>query len=156
MTTQNQIDSVMDYLQADHRRLDGLMDSTRQKVDSGDLKGAAAEFAQFREGLLRHIKIEEGLVFPDFEAATGLSRSGGPTGVMRYEHAEIIRLLDLIKELFDAAQPAAAEFGPLRASLVALLTEHNMKEERILYPMTDRMVPPQQLKELMRKIRDFR
>jgi iron-sulfur cluster repair protein YtfE (RIC family) len=153
-TTRN--DSTMDYLQADHRRLDALMGGCEAMFEAGDVNGARAAFSEFREGLTRHIKIEEGLLFPEFEAASGLSREGGPTGVMRYEHAEILRLLDIIRELFDALQPVADEFERLRSSLVALLHEHNMKEERILYPMTDRMVPPQQLRELCRKIREFK
>ena len=55
------------------------------------MKVAASRFAEFRKGLLRHIKIEEGLLFP----------------------------------------------------------------ERILYPMTDRMVPGPRLCELVGKMKDF-
>jgi len=149
-------DSAMEYLQADHRRLDGLMGGCRTLVASGDLAGARAAFTEFRQGLLRHIKIEEGLLFPEFEAASGMGPDGGPTGVMRYEHAEIIRLLDVIRDLLDGAEPAPGEFESVRSSLVALLHEHNLKEERILYPMTDRLVPPPALSELCRKMRDFK
>ncbi|HET6372674.1 MAG TPA: hemerythrin domain-containing protein [Candidatus Polarisedimenticolia bacterium] len=156
MTGQTQTDSAMEYLSADHRRLDGLMGSCKAMAEAGDLKGAGRVFAEFRLGLMRHIKIEEGLLFPEFETASGLSREGGPTGVMRHEHAEIIRLLGLVQDLFDLERPAADEFERLRASLVALLHEHNMKEERILYPMTDRMVSPPQLKELCRQMREFK
>jgi regulator of cell morphogenesis and NO signaling len=156
MEAQTKNDSVMEYLQADHRRLDGLMGACKAKVEAGDVESARALFAEFRTGLMRHIKIEEGLLFPEFESATGLSREGGPTGVMRYEHAEIIRLLDSVHELFEGARPAADEFERLRSSLVALLHEHNQKEERILYPMTDRLVPPDQLRDLCGKMRSFK
>ena len=156
MNAETQVDSAMDYLQADHRRLDGLMGVCKEMAEAGDMKGAATAFAEFRNGLMRHIKIEEGLLFPEFEAATGLVRAGGPTGVMRHEHAEILRLLGLAKEILESERPAPDEFERLRASLVALLREHNMKEERILYPMTDRMVPPPQLRDLCRKMRDFK
>ena len=113
----------------------------------------AAAFARFPQ--VRHIKIEEGLLFPEFESATGLDKSSGPTGVMRHEHAEIIRLLDLIQDVFESAQPASSEFESLRSAVVALLHEHNGKEERILYPMTDRMVPGPRLRELVCKMKDF-
>jgi len=86
----------------------------------------------------------------------GLSREGGPTGVMRYEHMEIIRLLGIVAALFESGQPAREEFDRVHASLVALLHEHNMKEERIIYPMTDRMTPPPRLHELCRKIQEFK
>jgi iron-sulfur cluster repair protein YtfE (RIC family) len=155
MTTDTSAQTVTDYLMNDHRRLDGLMETCRDLVEAADMKGAAATYAEFRQGLMRHIKIEEGLLFPEFEAATGLARNSGPTGVMRFEHAEIIRLLDLIKELFDGAAPAATEFDSLRSALVALLHEHNGKEERILYPMTDRMVAPALLRDLVSKMKAF-
>lgn len=155
MTAKTGHDSAMEYLQADHRRLDGIMTDCTSKAESGDMAGAAAAFSRFREGLTRHIKIEEGLLFPEFEKATGLERASGPTGVMRSEHEEILRLLGLIRELFDGAEPDATEFSDLRSALVALLHEHNVKEERILYPMTDQMVAPDRLKDLVDKMRRF-
>lgn len=155
MTTDIQTESAMGYLQADHRRLDALMNDCKALVQAGDTKAAAARFEEFRQGLMRHIKIEEGLLFPEFEAAMGLDRSGGPTGVMRSEHAEIIRMLELVRELFAEPRPDAEEFERLRSALTGLLHEHNGKEERILYPMTDQMVEPVRLKDLVRKMRAF-
>ena len=148
-------DSVMDYLQADHRRLDGLMEECKSQMETGDTTGAAGTFASFREGLDRHIRIEEEMVFPEFEAASGLGPAGGPTGVMRYEHAEIRRLLEAVHDLLTGAAPSAAEFEQLTGSLVALLHEHNQKEERILYPTTDQMLPLQRLGSLCAKMREF-
>lgn len=155
MTADMGLDTVMDYLMTDHRRLDGIMESCRALAAAGNMKGAGSRFMDFRKGLMRHIKIEEGLLFPEFEAATGLDRSSGPTGVMRHEHAEIIRLLDLIQDVFESAQPVASEFESLRSAVAALLAEHNGKEERILYPMTDRMLPGPRLRELVGKMRNF-
>ena len=156
MRSETGTDSVTAYLQADHKRLDGLMNITRASVEAGDMEGATRYFSEFRAGLMRHIKIEEGLVFPEFEDATGLERSTGPTGVMRHEHAEIIRLLDLIRDLFSGEQAIAVEFERLRGALVAVLRAHNEKEERIVYPMTDRMVPQERLQGLLEGMRAFR
>jgi hemerythrin-like domain-containing protein len=153
MTTQ--MDSAMAYLQADHRRLDALMDKARAAALDGRAPEAAAAFLEFREGLMRHIKIEEGLLFPEFEAATGMPAQGGPTGVMRLEHEEIIRLLGEIRDLFDSPVADLQAFDSMRGALVALLREHNDKEERVLYPMTDRMVAPARLQELVVKMRAF-
>lgn len=155
MTAGMSLDTVMDYLMTDHRRLDGIMENCRDLAASGNMSGAGAKFIEFRKGLLRHIKIEEGLLFPEFELATGLDKRSGPTGVMRHEHAEIIRLLDLIQDVFESDQPAASEFESLRSAVVALLQEHNGKEERILYPMTDRMMPGPRLRELVGKMKEF-
>jgi iron-sulfur cluster repair protein YtfE (RIC family) len=155
MTTDTSAQTVTAYLMADHRRLDGLMETCKGQAEKGDMKGAGATFAEFRAGLMRHIKIEERLLFPEFEAATGLDRGGGPTGVMRLEHTEIIRLLDLIEGLFEGQAPSAPEFDSLRSALIGLLHEHNGKEERILYPMTDRMVAPDALHDLLTKMKAF-
>lgn len=156
MTTPAQTDSAMDYLQTDHRRLDALMNAAHEAALAGRPADAAASFQEFRDGLMRHIKIEEGLLFPVFEAATGMPQHGGPTGVMRLEHEEILRLLGEIRALFDAPNPDLQAFESLRGMLVALLREHNDKEERVLYPMTDRMVPSARLQELVMQMRAFK
>ena len=152
--TTTQASTVMGYLSTDHRRLDGLMEECRGLADLGDMAGATTKFNAFREGLQRHIRIEEELLFPEFEMATGLSE-GGPTGVMRHEHLEIRRLMELINDLFRGPNPSLTEFESLRSALYALLHEHNVKEERILYPMTDRMVPPKQREDLVRKMQAY-
>jgi iron-sulfur cluster repair protein YtfE (RIC family) len=146
---------VTGYLQADHRRLDGLIEACRATLAAGDSGAAAGLFGEFRAGLLRHIKIEEEMVFPEFEAATGLDPTHGPTGVMRYEHEEITRMLELIRELLSAPEPGVPEFERLRDRLTSLLHEHNAKEERILYPMTDRMVQAERLRGLVERMRSF-
>ena len=156
MQTGTQGDSVMAYLQADHERLDGLIETARTSAHGGDMDSAARHFSEFRDGLLRHIRIEEEMVFPEFERATDLDPASGPTGVMRHEHVEITRLLDLIHDLFSGPRPGAEAFERLHGTLVPLLQEHNAKEERILYPMTDRMVAPPRLKDLVNRMRAFR
>jgi iron-sulfur cluster repair protein YtfE (RIC family) len=155
MPTRNRTDSVTDYLQGDHRRLDALMERCRGLVQAGNVAEAASVFAEFREGLLRHIRIEEELLFPEFEQATGLERTSGPTGVMHSEHLEIQRLLDDLRGMFESKPPAAQEFEPIRSALVALLSEHNAKEERILYPMSDQMVPAGRLETLIDRMKSY-
>lgn len=143
---------AMEYLQADHRRLDVLIEACRAAAVAGEIDAAVRHFTEFRAGLLRHIRIEEELLFPEFEAATGLGPSIGPTAVMRYEHEEIARLVGLIHDLFAGAEPGVAEFERLHDTLMALLRAHTGKEERVLYPMTDRMVPAERLKHLSEHI----
>jgi len=127
-------DTVTKILCRDHRRLDGLLADAKRSLAASELARAAALFAGFREGLERHIVAEEEVLFPAFETLTGMG--AGPTRVMRAEHAEIRKLMSEIAARL-AGGGAEGHTTPL-ASLTALLYAHNGKEERILYPATDR------------------
>lgn len=74
------------------------------------------------------------MLFPAFEKTMG--EVTGPTVVRRAEHVEIRRRLDhaatMLAERDQAAAKKAAD------ALTDVLSMHNMKEEAILYPMTDR------------------
>jgi iron-sulfur cluster repair protein YtfE (RIC family) len=125
--------TVAEIFGRDHRGLDGLLGAAERALGAGQPVRAGVIFSRFREGLERHIVAEEEILFPAFEELTGITC--GPTAVMRAEHAEIRALLGEIAAcLQGAADPAAS-----LAALTALLLAHNGKEERILYPMTDRL-----------------
>lgn len=126
--------TVTEIFGRDHRRLDGLLADAKRSLAAGELARAAMLFSQFREGLERHIVAEEEILFPAFEELTGVA--SGPTGVMRAEHAEIRRYLAEVTERLE--NPGDADRTTPLAALTALLYAHNGKEERILYPMTDR------------------
>ena len=75
------------------------------------------------------------MLFPAFEAATGMTEAG-PTFVMRAEHVQMRALLGRMQD--------AMERGNLRElldqgdSLLILIGQHNQKEERMLYPLAER------------------
>jgi len=137
-------------LAVDHHRIDELLADAKRHLREGDLAAARESFAAFRSGLEHHIAVEEEVLFPAFERHTGI-RDGGPTAVMRVEHAEMRRLLD---EIAGALEAAGAERTSPLASLTALLFAHNGKEERILYPMCDRALAddPATRAELARRL----
>jgi hypothetical protein len=102
---------ITDYLVADHTRLHALLsDATRtERFD-------AEAFAAFRRGLLRHIAIEEKLLFPAVKRA----RDGEPLSrayELRVDHAALTSLL--------VPTPDAA----LCAEIASLLVPHDEKEE---------------------------
>ena len=135
--------SVTEYLTRDHRRLDAIVSEVEGLASAGAFGDAETRFAEFTRGLGRHIDAEEEILFPAFEQVTGIV-GGGPTFVMRKEHVEIRRLMNQV-----AGALAAADAGATQASLRELtdvLANHNMKEERILYPMTDRAVGDDQVR----------
>ncbi|MGH0038265.1 MAG: hemerythrin domain-containing protein [Myxococcota bacterium] len=126
---------MTDLLGADHRRLDALFADARRLCGAGEVPAARARFAAFREGLEHHIEAEEQVLFPAFEVLTGVAR-GGPTAVMRGEHVELRKLMAEVAGLLEAEVEAGTT---LFATLTALIHAHNGKEERILYPTTDRL-----------------
>lgn len=142
--------TVSGYLGDDHRRLDALFADTAKLVAAADYAAAAARFAEFATGLDRHIEQEEQILFPVFEQATGMTQ--GPTTVMRHEHVAIRALLVEIRAAI--AEGERARFQAAAQELGAVLGDHNMKEERILYPMTDRAAGPG-LPDLVRRMQAF-
>jgi len=137
-----QADNVIsDFLNADHRRLDAIWVECREAIAAGDTDTLRACFAQFASGLRRHIVWEDTILFPAFEEQTGM-RDSGPTAVMRSEHREIEGFLERIERLAasGAADRLKGEGAPLQAGLSDVLHAHNVKEENILYPMSDQMM----------------
>jgi len=125
---------VTAYLSRDHIRLGVLMDGASAAMAAGRLAEARAAFRAFQEVLVRHLRLEDQLVFPLFEVRTGLL-GGGPTGVMRDEHRDIRSALERMDAALRSEDPAA--FAQGLAFLQASLSDHTAKEERVIYPMLD-------------------
>lgn len=144
--------SVTEYLQADHQRLDAIVPDVERLAGAGSLAESRARFGAFVDGLSRHIDVEEQILFPTFEEKTGMT--SGPTVVMRREHVEIRAAMARVSAALDAGDTATAHEA--LAELTALLEAHNMKEERMLYPMTDRALGTAEAREaLVRRIEAF-
>jgi iron-sulfur cluster repair protein YtfE (RIC family) len=128
--------TVTAYLSWDHDRLDALLLDVIRDVEGGRFAQARQTYREFDEGLLRHIRIEEDVLFPVFEARTGMT--GGPTTVMRQEHRDIQRAIALMREGLLAEDQTRFTDGLVL--LRQVLPDHNAKEEHVLYPSTDRML----------------
>lgn len=126
--------SVTEYLEGDHKRLDAIVPEVQRLLSARSFPEASERFAEFTCGLGRHIDVEEQVLFPTFEQMTGMA-GGGPTFVMRGEHVEIRRLMSEMTSALAAADATKADES-LRG-LTETLAAHNMKEERMLYPMID-------------------
>ena len=124
--------SVSNYFAEDHDRIDGFFSEFR-KLKRRDPDLAKQKFKEFLKGLTRHIVWEEEILFPAFEKSAP-EVLPGPTMVMRGEHREIKKYLDLIHEKVRAKNPESDE---AEEALLSLLESHNMKEQRVLYPAID-------------------
>ncbi|MFA6954886.1 MAG: hemerythrin domain-containing protein [Thermoanaerobaculia bacterium] len=102
--------ALHEFLSADHDRLDALLAAALRK--EGEVDGES--FAEFRRGLLRHISIEERVLFAalrSHRAETALSRQ------LHRDHAALSALLVL--------PPNAA----IASQIAAILEIHNGLEE---------------------------
>jgi uncharacterized protein (DUF2249 family)/hemerythrin superfamily protein len=139
---------VTEALSWDHDRLDEIEKRAFEAFGGGDTAGAISAWKEFVHGLKRHIRFEEEILFPAFEEKTGVPPAAGPTAVMRVEHRQIQGLLDAIAAALEGATDAL----PLRARLHRVLGDHNMKEERVLYPATDQTLDEEGRDALVRRI----
>ena len=127
------MENIRQIMANHHRQCDDGFAVVEQAVAKADWASADQAFASFRAAMLAHFEAEESMLFPLFEAKTGMTR--GPTQVMCVEHAQI-------RELIEAAAAAlekrdADDYSGCAETLLIMTQQHNMKEESILYPMCD-------------------
>ncbi len=131
--------TIGSYLSDDHNACDDLFAAAENAVAVKDWTKAREHFDRFHASMRHHFAMEEDVLFPAFEARTGMS--GGPTFVMRAEHQQMSGLL----QEMDAALARTDGQAYLGQSetLLMLMRQHNMKEENILYPMSDQALADQ-------------
>jgi hemerythrin-like domain-containing protein len=142
------IERVLTSLQAAAVRLE-----RGEKVRSGFFVDGALFIKNFADGW--HHRKEEGVLFVAMIAA-GMPAQGGPIGVMLAEHEQ--------GRVFTRAMKEAAikwEAGDLSArtavisnalGYVTLLRQHIQKEDNILFPMADKVIP---LEKQVNVLQDF-
>jgi hypothetical protein len=128
------------FFGADHRRLDALLERSIREPGSVDL----GPFGEFRAGLLRHIGMEEKVLF----VAARRARGGEPLELaarLRVDHGAIAALL------VPTPTPAIV------ADLLSLLVPHNRREEEPggVYDACDEALGPVEAERLARELRAF-
>lgn len=129
--------TASDFLTNDHRECDALWAKVEAAADGGDLAATRAAFTAFERSMQRHFDFEEKTLFPAIEQATGMS-GFGPTAVMRNEHEQMRRILaTMVTALEGGDTGSLLDHGD---TLLMVIQQHNVKEERILYPIADARV----------------
>ena len=137
--------TISEYMTADHRRCDELFVAAEEKARQG-WQAAKDGFNAFREAMEHHFGREEETLFPLFEQRTG--NTAGPTQVMRSEHAQ---MRGLFEEMAGAlADENSDRYLGLCETLLIMMQQHNIKEEQILYPMTEQVLGAEQGEVLQR------
>lgn len=128
------------FFSADHRRLDAFL--TRSIEEPGRVE--LAPFGQFRAGILRHIGMEEKVLF----AAARAARGGEPLELaarLRVDHGAIAALL--------VPTPTPA----LVAEIRSILVPHNRREEDPggVYDACDEALGPAEAERLAEELQAF-
>lgn len=142
--------TISDFLGTDHRYCDNLFAAAESVCEQQDWPRCGKAFEDFRQAMEQHLSMEEQVLFPSFEEASGSAM--GPTQVMRMEHEQ---MRELFEEMGAAVERQdAAQYLGLSETLLVLMQQHNMKEEQILYHMCDRMLGArgEQVLERMRQM----
>lgn len=126
--------TIADYLSSDHQRCDNLFVAAETAASEHQQTAANEAFSAFQEAMLHHLEMEESILFPAFELATGSNM--GPTRIMRMEHAQMRELFTRMQDALTANDMDA--FSGQAETLLILMQQHNLKEEQMLYPMSDR------------------
>lgn len=121
------------YLSEEHTVCDDDFAEAENAVAAANWGAADRAYGDFRAAMRRHFSHEEEVLFPAFEARTGMA--GGPTEVMRNEHQQMNNLMDGMTTALT--QRDKDGFLGLSETLLMIMRQHNMKEENILYPMAD-------------------
>ena len=126
--------TISSFLTTDHRACDEEFANLENAVASQNWEKSQEQLNKFISDLTHHFSMEEKVMFPAFEDATGMTQ--GPTMVMRIEHEQMKQLLNSLQE--DVNKKDKDHFFGVSESLMMLMQQHNMKEEQMLYKMADR------------------
>ena len=126
---------LKEFFTVDHRRCDEMWAEVETAVQGGNVEVEKQSWRTFQSEMLRHLRMEEEVMFPAFEQASGMT-NGGPTFVMRSEHEQMRGLMGQMAAAADSGD--YDELVDLGDTLLMLIQQHNQKEEQMLYPMAER------------------
>jgi hemerythrin-like domain-containing protein len=140
-----------EILMGEHRVIEGVLDTLQTAAqsarDGAPVRPAffidAADFIRgFADGCHHHK--EEGVLFK-MMADNGFPTQGGPIGMMLQEHElgrQYTRAMRAAAEKWARGDESARQQVVENAlGYVALLRQHILKEDNILFPMADRAIP---------------
>lgn len=141
--------TVSEYLNWDHRRMEEILADAMALAQAGNWEEARPRFAEHAIALLHHAFIEDAILFPAYDKATG-NLPDGPTALMMQEHHDVRAGIDRIQ--YAAKERDLDALEDAHAALLDVAAEHHAKEEEILFPSIDETIPQPQLAELVENL----
>ncbi len=157
--------SVTEDLKTEHRAIErmlAVLEAAAQRLDDSErvrpgLFREAVDFVRNFADRCHHGKEEDNL-FPRMEAA-GVPRAGGPLGVMLLEHDQGREYVAAIAGAIDSYEggdrSAAGVIAENACGYAGLLRRHIGKEDDVLFPMADRVLSPDDQRELEQRFEEI-
>lgn len=140
MTTRTE--TISGFFAKDHDEIDAIL----SRADFRDPAAALPILKEFDYRLERHIIWEETVLFPA-AARVDPGLAQGPIPVMLSEHVAIREAKAKALERLGKGDGLGA-LARIQEMLV-ILAAHNAKEERIIYPSCDRLIPKDEAESLL-------
>ncbi len=147
-----------DVLMEEHRAIEQVLNALEHAT--ARLTRGEEVYGRFFSGTLAFFKLfvdechhfrEEQQLFPAM-IENGISRETGPIAVMLAEHEQGRLLVGKIRQQLDRLPGGDArareEFIKLTTAYRLLLQQHIQKEDKILFPLADRVIPAAQQAQL--------
>lgn len=128
---------LAEFFEQDHRDCDARWADVEELLDTEDIEAARPAWLKFLAGMQRHIAMEEEVLLPALEEATGM-QGEGPTQSMREEHQQIRDLLGKIGGAIESGHCGQAL--KLGDTLLMLVQTHDAREEQLLYPLAGNLL----------------
>jgi hemerythrin-like domain-containing protein len=125
--------TITSFMTDDHRDCDDAFVDFENMIAEQNWAELKNSWDIFSKKLNHHFEMEETVLFPAFESATGMTN--GPTAVMRSEHQQMRNLCLEIEQAVTSQNEDQCQ--GIADTLMIMIQQHNMKEEQMLYPMTD-------------------
>ena len=140
--------TINQFMTTEHRDCDNKFANLENIIDSGNFEGGKLMFDEFITHMLKHFKMEEEVMFKEFNDCEG----GGcnPTGVMLMEHEQMRNLFSQMQEAINGSNKE--KFLGLSENLLFIMQQHNMKEEQMMYNLADNALNSEEIIEKMKAL----
>lgn len=135
-------ETISGFFEKDHDEIDAIL----ARADFRDAAAALPILKEFDYRLERHIIWEETVLFPAAARAEP-ALAQGPIPVMLHEHIAIraakARALECLRKGDGLCALTRIQ------EMLVILAAHNAKEESVLYPSCDRLIPKQEAQSML-------